>query len=156
MHILSPETDNCPSWISGRERMTVENISWSISTKECCRPRRGLNPRPPNLQSDALKVSWLRRKLQQSDTGGWKELAFINFSKIFLFGAVYAVKLSSNLQNPFWKELIQVWSDFCKAVSVENIKYFYMPFMAYWSHWKRATVFKKLVRYGHKSNSWPY
>ena len=39
MHILSPETDNCPSWISGRERMTVENISWSISTKECCRPR---------------------------------------------------------------------------------------------------------------------
>ena len=41
VHILSPETDNCPSWISGRERMTVENISWSISKKECCRPRRG-------------------------------------------------------------------------------------------------------------------
>ena len=33
MHILLPETDNCPSWISGWERMTVENISWSISTK---------------------------------------------------------------------------------------------------------------------------
>ena len=33
MHILSPETDNCPSWIRGMERMTVENISWSISTK---------------------------------------------------------------------------------------------------------------------------
>ena len=52
VHILSPETDNCPSWISGRERMTVENISWSISTKECCRPMRGLNPRSPGLQSD--------------------------------------------------------------------------------------------------------
>ena len=25
----------------------------------------------------ALKVSWLRRILQQSDTGGWKELASI-------------------------------------------------------------------------------
>ena len=49
VYILSPETDNCPSWISGRERMTVENISWSISTKECCQPRRGLNPRPPGL-----------------------------------------------------------------------------------------------------------
>ena len=49
MHILSPETDNCPSWISGRERITVENISWSISTKECCRPRRELNRRPPGL-----------------------------------------------------------------------------------------------------------
>ena len=51
MHILSPETDNCPSWIGGRERMTVENISWSISMKKCCRPRRGLNPRPSGLQS---------------------------------------------------------------------------------------------------------
>ena len=28
------------------------NISCSISTKECYRPRRGLNPRPPGLQSD--------------------------------------------------------------------------------------------------------
>ena len=51
VHILLP-TDNCSSWISGRERMTIENISWSISTKECCRPRRGLNLRPPGLQSD--------------------------------------------------------------------------------------------------------
>ena len=32
--------------------MTVENISWSISTKECCRPQRVLNRRPPSLQSD--------------------------------------------------------------------------------------------------------
>ena len=31
---------NCPTWISGKERMTSENISWSISTKECCRPGR--------------------------------------------------------------------------------------------------------------------
>ena len=50
VHILPPETDNCPSWISGRERMTVENISWSISTEECCWPRRGSNPRPSGLQ----------------------------------------------------------------------------------------------------------
>ena len=27
VHILSPETDNCSSWISGSERMTIENIS---------------------------------------------------------------------------------------------------------------------------------
>ena len=57
MHILSPETENCPSWISGRERMTVENISWPISTKKCCRPRWGLNPRPPGLQSDGA-ANW--------------------------------------------------------------------------------------------------
>ena len=33
--------------------MTVENISQSISTKECCRPRRLSNPRPPGLQLEA-------------------------------------------------------------------------------------------------------
>ena len=36
MHILSQVTDNFPSWISGRERMTVEKISWSVSMKEWC------------------------------------------------------------------------------------------------------------------------
>ena len=29
------ETDNCPSRNSGMERMAIENIPWSISTKEC-------------------------------------------------------------------------------------------------------------------------
>ena len=41
MHILLQETDNCPSWISGRERMTIENISWPNLKKECCRPGGG-------------------------------------------------------------------------------------------------------------------
>ena len=50
--ILSPETDNCPSWIIGREIMTIENISWSISMNEYFRTRWGSNPRPPD-QSDA-------------------------------------------------------------------------------------------------------
>ena len=53
VRILLPETDNCPYWISGRERMTVENISRSISAKECCWPWRGSNPQPPGLQLDA-------------------------------------------------------------------------------------------------------
>ena len=53
MYILSPETDNCPSWISWRERMTIENILWSISTEESCRPWPGSNPRLPGLHWDA-------------------------------------------------------------------------------------------------------
>ena len=36
VHILSPVTDNCPSWISGREKMVVEIISCLNSMKECC------------------------------------------------------------------------------------------------------------------------
>ena len=41
LHILMPKTDNSPSWIRGKERMIVENISWSITTKECFWPSRG-------------------------------------------------------------------------------------------------------------------
>ena len=37
VHILSRVTDNCSPWISGRERMAVEMISWRTSTKESCR-----------------------------------------------------------------------------------------------------------------------
>ena len=49
MHILSPETCNWPSWIKGREWMTVENISWQISTKTRCRIGVGWGGRTRNL-----------------------------------------------------------------------------------------------------------
>ena len=55
MHILSPVTDNCPTWTSSRERMAVEIISWPISMTECCRTG-GSNPRPPEYQSDAHPI----------------------------------------------------------------------------------------------------
>ena len=74
MHILLPETDNCHSWISGRERMTVENISWSVSTKECCRPWRGLNPRPPCLQSDGAS-NWATEADSRAIV--WKVLYYV-------------------------------------------------------------------------------
>ena len=44
VHIFSPVTDNCPTWISGRDRMAMEMISWPISTKERC-PTWRSNPR---------------------------------------------------------------------------------------------------------------
>ena len=78
MHIPSQETDNCPSWISGRERMTVENISRSISTKKCCRPRRGLNPRPPGLQLDGAS-NW--------NTKAGKPLQVVPVSPLYVVNA---------------------------------------------------------------------
>ena len=51
VHILSPVTDKWPIWISGRERMAVEMISWPISMKEYCRTGE-LNLQPPEYQSD--------------------------------------------------------------------------------------------------------
>ena len=41
VHILSPETDNCPSWISWRKRITAENISWSNLYKKMLPTRQG-------------------------------------------------------------------------------------------------------------------
>ena len=49
--ILSPVTDNCPSWISRRVRMTVEKISWIILINEWWQTVV-LNLQPPDYQSD--------------------------------------------------------------------------------------------------------
>ena len=74
VHILSPEADKCPSWISGRERMTVENISWSISAKEFSRPGGG---RTRNL----LITS--RMRIQLSHRGRFMCLRLSPFLNIF-------------------------------------------------------------------------
>ena len=63
MHILSQETDNCPSWISGRERMTVDNSSWSNFTKECCPSWQGSNSEPPAHQLDTHLTEPLRQAI---------------------------------------------------------------------------------------------
>ena len=68
--------------------MTVENISWSISTKECCRPRRGLNPRPPGLQSDGAS-NWAT----EADPKLWKNIVFNTLKNIW-FGYL--------LESPHW------------------------------------------------------
>ena len=46
MHIISPETDNYHSWICGRKRMTVENISWSNLHKRMLRTCGGERVKP--------------------------------------------------------------------------------------------------------------
>ena len=52
VHILLPETDNCPSWISGRERMTTENFSWSNFHQRMLPTWHGSNLQPPDHQLD--------------------------------------------------------------------------------------------------------
>ena len=43
------------------------------------------------------------------------------FSFFFSAGGNFASKLSDKLQNPFWKDLMHVWAEFCKIVPVEDI-----------------------------------
>ena len=69
----------------------------------------------------ALKVSWLRRLLHQTKPIEWTCLSLINFHTLFSIGGSYAFKLSSELQNPFWKDLMHIWTEFCKILPVENI-----------------------------------
>ena len=63
VHILSPETDNCLPWISGRERMTLESSPWSISTKECCRPGGGWTR---NLLVRHIRFSEMRKTIHRT------------------------------------------------------------------------------------------
>ena len=53
VHILLPVTHNCPSWISGRGRITIEIISWSIF-KKVMSPGCGSNTWTLDLQSGML------------------------------------------------------------------------------------------------------
>ena len=62
-------------------------------TKECCRPRRGLNPRPPGLQSDgasnwATKAGYSKSKKARvviflCDTSTRPDLHFYQVKKVF-------------------------------------------------------------------------
>ena len=55
VHILSPVTDKCSSWISGRRRMAVEMVSWPSLHERICMTW-GLNSGPLACQADALPI----------------------------------------------------------------------------------------------------
>ena len=67
----------------------------------------------------ALKISWLRRIIQQSNEDGWKQLSYIHFVELYSFGDCYAAKLMHELQNPFRKNLMHIWSEFCKLYQLK-------------------------------------
>ena len=55
VHILSPVTDNCSSWISGRGRMAVEIFSWPSLHERMCRTW-GSNSGPLACQANILPI----------------------------------------------------------------------------------------------------
>ena len=94
--------------------MTVENISWSISAKECCRLRRGLNPRPPGLQSDgasnwATEAGWpccKRSKCQRTTI----LLATLWTSCPRWFVQRFSPKAFSVLEKKIFKGFYHIWA----------------------------------------------
>ena len=127
--------------------MTVENISWSISTKECCRPRRGLNPRPPGLQSEGpeelrwlhqeiVKKSWIKLTqgvlfLQDNALAHTSQVAMVAATRCsfkFLPHPPYSPDLAildfylfPNLKTSFRTSCFQIWK---------------LAFMVFWKQWR--------------------
>ena len=77
--------------------MTIENISWSISTKECCRPQWGSNLRPAGLQSDAHQSEPLRPACSHIETmEGWQWKALCNGYPVQWQSWAYVCQQDSN------------------------------------------------------------
>ena len=64
----------------------------------------------------ALKISWFRRVIQNSENIEWYSLLIIDFNKFFSCGPGYSVELSKNLHNPFWKVVLTRGQNFVMSV----------------------------------------
>ena len=95
----------------------------------------------------ALKVSWLRRILQQSKQMEWINLSQINFQMLFSVGGSYATKLDNNLYNPFWKNLMANWAEFCKILPVEKVSHMLESPIWYNENIGRGKLFINKKRY---------
>lgn len=69
----------------------------------------------------ALKITWLRRHIQQKYST-WNELSKCNMGLIYTLGDGYAKSKAGEIQNPFWKDLLKSWISFCKQVKIENLE----------------------------------
>ena len=64
----------------------------------------------------ALKITWLRRILQQTDNTTWSTLSNINFAHLFIYEGTYASQQTLNVINPFWRDFLKAWSHFLQCL----------------------------------------
>ena len=62
----------------------------------------------PHIYSfiNALKISWLRRIIQQANNATWHILNPIDSEKVRSLGGEYARNLAIHIRNPFWKDVL--------------------------------------------------
>ena len=70
----------------------------------------------------ALHISWLRRVVKQSENISWCSMANINFEKLFNFGPGYVRVVLSDIQNPFWRDILTDWGSFCDCINIEKVQ----------------------------------
>ena len=69
----------------------------------------------------ALKVSWFRRVIKNSKNSLWYSLSNIQFGTLFNMGSAFSIRVTENIANAFWKEILQYWNGFCDMVNVETV-----------------------------------
>ena len=69
----------------------------------------------------ALIVSWFRRVIKNSKNSLWYSLSNIQFEPLFNMGWGYSIQVNENIANPFWKEILRHWNEFCSMVNVETV-----------------------------------
>ena len=101
-------------WNAGPDRITRKVAIKNLSSG-------GL--RMPHIYSfiKALKISWLRRVIQQANNATWHILNPIDFNKVLSLGGEYARSLAIDLRNPFWKDVLIIWAAFCRELKPEEI-----------------------------------
>ena len=102
-------------WNSGPDRIKRNTIIKDMSAG-------GLRMVNINVFIKSLKITWLRRIIQNDRNVSWYTLSGIDFHKLFTLGIGYAKTLSQNMQNPFWKDVLQNWAEFCKEFKIESIR----------------------------------
>ena len=70
----------------------------------------------------ALKVSWMRRVVQNSENSAWYTLSHIDFTSLLSYGHGYAAQIHRDIDNPFWKDFLLSWISYCDKLKIENIK----------------------------------
>ena len=69
----------------------------------------------------ALKVTWFRRQIAQTDSS-WSSLSNINISSLLTKVNNYAHIKAYEINNPFWKDMLLSWKQFCQAVDIETLE----------------------------------
>ena len=82
--------------------MTIENISWSISTKECCRTWRGSNLQPPDhhLDMHPTEKPRLARLVRLIWSGSLLDIIHkVYFLRLSLKNSIHSLFLSNNIAH---------------------------------------------------------
>ena len=69
----------------------------------------------------AFKVTWFRWQIAQTDCS-WSSLSNINISSLLTKGGNYTHIKAYEINNPFWKDMLLSWKQFCQGVGRDIIQ----------------------------------